>query len=122
MNIYIYELDMLRHQWIYFSIADVRVGIRTDPVLRNGIKCVTINWVEELNKFHDEVPRLGAEGHKSALKYVYEYVKCHENHQEFETEETFYKNLDYIRFRMESIVTFLIKNNLVVLAEINSFL
>ena len=30
--IYIYELDMQRHQRIYFSIADVRVGIRTDSV------------------------------------------------------------------------------------------
>ena len=42
MNIYIYELDMLRHQRIYFSIADVRVGIRTDPVLRNGIKFAVV--------------------------------------------------------------------------------
>jgi len=91
---------MLRHQQFWFSITDIRVGISTDPILRDGIKCAVLARAEKIK---------GAKGYKSALKYVYEYVKCHENHQEFETEETFYENLDYIRFRMESIVTFLIK-------------
>ena len=91
---------MLCHQQFWFSITDIRVGISTYPILRDGIKCAVLARAEKIK---------GAKGYKSALKYVYEYVKCHENHQEFETEETFYENLDYIRFRMESIVTFLIK-------------
>jgi len=34
--------------------------------------------VEELKKFHEEPP-LGAKGHKCALKYMYEYMRCYEN-------------------------------------------
>jgi len=41
-----------------------------------------------------EVPCLGAEDHKFALKYVYKYRKCRENFQGIKIEETSYKNLD----------------------------
>ena len=54
---------------LYFSIADVRVGIHTYHVFRDGIKCAVVARAEELKKFH-EVPRLDAEGHKFVLKCV----------------------------------------------------
>ena len=60
---------------------------------------------------------LDAKGHKSVLKYVYEYMRCFENLQGIKTEEISY----VIRFRMEWIAMFLIKINLVVLAEFNCF-
>jgi len=82
---------MLRHQQFWFSITDVRVGICTCPILCDGIKCVVVARAEEI-KVH-EVPFLGADGCKSALKYVYEYIRCCENLQEIKTEETFYENL-----------------------------
>jgi len=82
---------MLRHQQFWFSITDVRVGICTCPILCDGIKCVVVARAEEI-KVH-EVPFLGADGYKSALKYVYEYIRCCENLQEIKTEETFYENL-----------------------------
>ena len=63
----------LRHQQFWFSITDVRVGICTDPILRDGIKCAVVIRAEEIKKVH-EVPCLGADGYKSALKYVYESV------------------------------------------------
>ncbi|XP_039813169.1 uncharacterized protein LOC120676022 isoform X2 [Panicum virgatum] len=83
-------LDHLVQFW--FSITDVRVGICTDPILRDGIKYTVVTRAEEIKKVH-EVPCLGANGYKSALKYVYEYIRC-ENLQEIKTEETFYENLD----------------------------
>jgi len=55
------------------SITDVRVGICTDSILRDGIKCAVVARAEEIKKVH-EVPCLGADGYKSALKYVYEYI------------------------------------------------
>jgi len=70
------------------SITDVRVGICTDSILRDGIKCAVVARAEEIKKVH-EVPFLGADGYKSALKYVYEYIRCCENLQEIKTEETF---------------------------------
>jgi len=62
------------------------------PILCDGIKCVVVARAEEIKKVH-EVPFLGADGYKSALKYVYEYIRCYENLQEIKTEETFYENL-----------------------------
>jgi len=53
---------------------------------------VVVARAEEIKKVH-EVPFLGADGYKSALKYVYEYIRCCENLQEIKTEETFYENL-----------------------------
>jgi len=64
-------LDHLVQFW--FSITDVRVGICTDPILRDGIKCAVVTQAGEIKKVH-EVPCLGADGYKSALKYVYESV------------------------------------------------
>ena len=78
----------LRHQQFWFSITDVRVGICTDPILRDGIKCAVVIRAKEIKKVH-EVPCLGAVGYKSALKYVYEYIRCRENLQEILIEETF---------------------------------
>jgi len=60
--------------------------------LRDGIKCAVVTRAEEIKKVH-EVPCLGVDGYKSALKYVYEYIRC-ENLPEIKTEETFYENLD----------------------------
>ena len=79
---------MLRHQQFWFSITNVIVGIYTDSILRDGIKCAVVARAEEIKKVH-EVPFLGADGYKSALKYVYEYIRCCENLQEIKTEETF---------------------------------
>ena len=52
-------------------VADVRIGIRTEPVLRDGIKFAVAAWGEELDKFCD-VPRLDSKAHKFVVKYVYE--------------------------------------------------
>jgi hypothetical protein len=71
----------------------LRVGIQTHPVLRDGIKFAVVARAEELKKFH-EVPHLGAKGHKSSLKYVYEYMRCCESLQGIKTEETSYENVD----------------------------
>ena len=79
---------MLRHQQFWFSIINVRVGISTDHILRVGIKCTVVARAEEIKKVH-EVLCLGAHGYKSALKYVYEYIRCRENLQEILIEETF---------------------------------
>ena len=83
---------MLRHQQFWFSITNVRVGIYTDSILRDGIKCAVVARTEEIKMVH-EVPYLENDGYKSALKYVYEYIRCCENLQEIKTEETFYENL-----------------------------
>jgi hypothetical protein len=64
-----------------------------DLVLRDGIKVAVVARTEELKKFH-EVPRLGAEGHKSAMKYMYEYMKCCASLYGIKTEETSYENVD----------------------------
>jgi hypothetical protein len=65
-----------------------------DPVLRDGIKFAVVARAEELKKFH-EIPCLGAEGHKSSLKYVYyEYIRCCESLKGIKTEEISYKNVD----------------------------
>ena len=65
---------MLRHQQFWFSITDARVGICAGPILCDGIKCVVVARAEEIKKVH-EVLFLGADGYKSALKYVYNYMK-----------------------------------------------
>ena len=46
---------MLRQQQFWFSITDVRVGICTDSILRDGIKCAVVAQAEELKKFHNLV-------------------------------------------------------------------
>ena len=51
---------MLRHQQFWFSITDVRVGICTDPTLRDGIKCAVLDRAEVIKKVH-EVPCLGVD-------------------------------------------------------------
>ena len=84
---------MLRHQQFWFSVINVRVGICTGHILRVGIKCTVVARAEEIKKVH-EVPCLGADGYKSALKYVYEYIRYCENLQEIKTQETLYENLD----------------------------
>ena len=56
----------------------VYIFMITDPILRDSIKYAVVARAEELRKFH-EVPRLGVEGHKFALKYVYKYMRCCEN-------------------------------------------
>ena len=62
-----------------------------DPILHDGIKCAVVVRAKELKKIH-EVLYLGAEDHISALKYVYEYLRCCENLQGIKTEETSYEN------------------------------
>ena len=42
------------------SITDVRVGICTDSILRDGIKCAVVIRAEEIKKVH-EVPCLGVD-------------------------------------------------------------
>jgi len=76
---------MLRHQQFWFSITNVIVGIYTDSILRDGIKCAVVARTEEIKMVH-EVPYLENDGYKSALKYVYEYIRCYENLQEIKTE------------------------------------
>jgi hypothetical protein len=65
----------------------------TDSVLRDGIKVAVVAQTEQLKKFH-EVPRLGAEGHKSAMKYMYEYMRCCASLHGIKTEESSYENMD----------------------------
>jgi hypothetical protein len=65
----------------------------TDSVLRDGIKVAVVARAEELKKFH-EVPRLGAEGHKSAMKYMYGYMRCCASLHGIKTKETWYENMD----------------------------
>ena len=68
------------------------VGICTYPISYD-IKCAVVTQAEDLKKFH-EVPYLGGEGHISALKYTYKYIRCYENIQGIKNEETSYENLN----------------------------
>ena len=71
---------MLCHQQFWFSITDIRVGISTYPILRDGIKCAVLARAEKIK---------GAKGYKSALKYVYKYIRCCENLQEIKMKKLF---------------------------------
>ena len=82
---------MYIYLWITYATPStilVGIGIHTNPVLCDSIKCAVIAQVEELKKFHEE-PRLGAKGHKCALKYMYEYMRCYENIKWIKIEENF---------------------------------
>ena len=46
---------------VYILVADIRIGIHTNHVLRGGIKFAVATRAKELKKFSD-VPRLDSKG------------------------------------------------------------
>ena len=96
---------MLHHHKFKFSIADVRVGIHINPILRDGIKCVAVSQAEELKKFHKVI-----NVHWNTCTSTWDAMRIlnESKSKKLHTEA-------WIKFRMEQIAMFLIKNNLIVL-------